>query len=336
MKIFAFFAAILATAFSLQAAATPLETFCPHFSTNMPIIWQATTNQLLKSFWIYKRLPPRPFSSTVISNAVVLASLQSKRFPKPSINDFSLWEDKGPNYPGPIPVYFIISPKSATISYGLPHPGTNTMDIPADKILIQRAWADAAKLGVNPAQVAFKEMTSRFNHDESYNDLTNQLCGRGVFLSRKLDGILFWSNGTEDDDIGGFWIEFGSHGQIRAFSLVWLDLKRSELQSVASPQQIIACIRVFKTMSLPNGNETNYFERLKSLAKAKKLTITKIMPCYDGEGVYGETPPNDEPSPTIAPFAKLEAIADFGNSNVVVQLLSPIISSDVNRLLKAK
>jgi hypothetical protein len=331
MKAITFLMAFLAAAFS-STAAPPLETFCPHFPTNAQIVWQAPTNHLPKNFWIYKRLPPRPFSATVISNAVVLASLQSKGFPKPSTNDFYLAADHPPNYPGTIPVIFSITPKTGTIFYGLPHPGTNTADIPADKISVQGAWACAGQLGVNPAQVALKEMTSRFNQDENYDDLANQVCGRGVFLSRKLDGILFWSSGTEDDSVDGFWIEIGSHGQIRAFSLVWPDLKRDELQPAASPQQIINCIRAQKTIVLPNAGEETYFQRIKALANAKTFTITKITPYYR-EGTFGEVPTNDVPPEFVTPLAELEAVADFGTSNADVRLLAPVLSSEANRLL---
>jgi len=44
-------------------------------------------------------------------------------------------------------------------------------------------------------------------------------------------------------------------------------------------------------------------------------------------------PTNDLPPEFVTPFAELEAVADFGNSNAVVQLVSPILSSEVNRLL---
>jgi hypothetical protein len=264
----------------------------------------------------------------------VLASLQSKGFPKPSPCDFFIPEDHLPNYPGVIPVIFSISPKSATISYGLPRPGTNTADIPTDKILLQRAWTCAVQLGVDPAQVVQIKPASYFNRDENDADLTNQICGRGVFLARRLDGVLFSDLGDEGGN-GGFWIELGSHGQIRAFSLVWPDLKRDELQPTASPQQIINCIRSQKTIVLPNANDETYFQRIKALANAKTFTITKMTPYYS-EGVYGETPTNNEPSRFVTPIAELEAIADFGNSNATVRLLSPIISSEVNRLLKAK
>jgi hypothetical protein len=328
------FSIIFAVAFSSLAQPPPLEKFCPHFSTNAPITWEAPTNDLPKNFWIYRRLPPRPFSRAVISNAVVLASLQNKGFPKPSTKDFYIAEDRPANYPGPIPVIFGIYPKSATISYWMPHPDTNTAYIPADEIIVKRAWECAGALGVDSSQVIFKGMTSDFNRDKSYNDLTNQLSGRGVYLARRLDGIAFTDRGDNGAN-GGFWIEFGSRQTIRAFSLVWPELKRDRLLPIAGPQQIIACIRAFKAMSPPSRGETNYFMRLKVLAKAEKIIITKITPAYS-EGVYGQAPTNDEPSKLITPFAELEAIATFGNSSMAVRLYTPIISSDVARLLTQK
>jgi len=52
--------------------------------------------------------------------------------------------------------------------------------------------------------------------------------------------------------------------------------------------------------------------------------------------VFGEVPTNDVPCKFVTPFAELEAVADFGNSNATVRLLSPIIASEVSRLLKSK
>ncbi|HEY3761975.1 MAG TPA: hypothetical protein VGN23_09530 [Verrucomicrobiae bacterium] len=231
-----------------------------------------------------------------------------------------------------IPVIFESEPNRSTISYGLPNPGTNTTDIPVDKIIVRRAWACAEQLGVDPKQVALNEMTSSFNQDENDNDLTNQLCGRGVFLSRKLDGISFWSNGTDNGLFDGFWIEFGSHGQIRAFSLIWPELERFQKEATAPPDEIIQIIRKRRILVYPDKNETGLFERIKNLSKAKTFTITKITPYYI-EGVLGETPTNDEPPRLIAPLAEIQAVADFGTSHSSVTLLAPITSVDVNRLL---
>jgi hypothetical protein len=71
------------------------------------------------------------------------------------------------------------------------------------------------------------------------------------------------------------------------------------------------------------------------LAKAKAFTITKITPYY-GEGVLGEVPTNDVSPEIVTPFAELEAVADFGNSKTTVRLLSPIITSEGDRLLQVK
>ncbi|MDR3459256.1 MAG: hypothetical protein P4N60_17640 [Verrucomicrobiae bacterium] len=85
-------------------------------------------------------------------------------------------------------------------------------------------------------------------------------------------------------------------------------------------------------MVVPNPGEEGYFQRLKAIAKAKTFTITKITP-YFGEGVIGETPPSDVPPQMITPFAELEAVADFGNCKMPVRLISPIVSSEVSRLI---
>ena len=46
-----------------------------------------------------------------------------------------------------------------------------------------------------------------------------------------------------------------------------------------------------------------------------------------------KNPPGDEPSKFITPVAELQAVAHVGTSNVTVRLVSPILSSEVARLL---
>lgn len=333
MKAFLLLTAIFATAFSSFADFTNSpENFSPHFSTNTQIIWSTSTDHLPKSLWTYKKILPHIFSALTISNAIVMASLTNKGFPKPSTNDFHVSEEMPPNWPGMIPDIFSIAPSSATIFYWLPHPDTNAVDIPSDDVLIQRAYICAARLGVDPAQVAFKVWTYSFKKDEDDNDLTNQIIGRGVYLSRQLDGIKFMSIGNDGFIIEGFYIEFGNRGQIRTFTLVWPEFIRDKKSRTASPQQIIACIRARKIIVIPNAGEETYFQRVKALANVKTFTITKITPYYS-EGVFGEAPTNDEPPKIIMPIAELEAVADFGNSNATVRLISPILSSEISRLL---
>jgi hypothetical protein len=47
-------------------------------------------------------------------------------------------------------------------------------------------------------------------------------------------------------------------------------------------------------------------------------------------------PTNGELSRVVMPLAEMEAFVDFGNSNANVRVVSPIIYSNVNRLLKAR
>ena len=328
MKNLALLAAILAARFSSFADTTnSLEKFSPNFSTNTKILWQAQANQLLKNIWIYKRLSPQPFSAAVISNAVVLASLQDKGFPKPSTNVFHIWN--APNPSGMGFAIFSIEPASTTISFSSPNQSLMTNNVPDTETVTKRAFECAARFGLDRAHLIPKPVYSSSNASGCDQTLTNGICGRGIFLSRKLNNVGFF--GDADNASDGFAIEFGSRGQIRSFSLVWPNLKTNRLETVASPQQIIAGIRAHKIIVLPNPGEDTYFQRLKTLANTKTFTITKITPCY-GEGVFGEVPTNDVPSGFISPFAELEAVADFENSKVDVRFVSPIISSEFNGL----
>ena len=166
--------------------------------------------------------------------------------------------------------------------------------------------------------------THSYNADQAGNDTRNFICGRGVFLSRQLDGISFFSGDEQGDGAEGFFIEFGGYGEIRSFSLCWSNVQRCKNVRTADPQEIINNIETHKIIVLPDVDEENYFGRLGKLANAKKLSITKITPFYI-KGIFGEVPTNDAPSKLVTPLAELDAIADFGNSHTLVHMLTPII-----------
>jgi hypothetical protein len=336
IKSFSFLLLILVAGLSSAGAATSLEDLSPHLSTNAAIVWDNKANGLPRSFWIYRRHGPTKFPASVISNAVLLASLQSKGFPKPSTKDFFIPEDRPPNYPGAVPVIFSIQPSQATIFYGMPHHDTGSGEnIPDNATIVKRGWEEALRFGIEPRQLRFKNMTSHFcRRDENSAGETNFLCGRGAFLSRQLDGVVFLGSG-DNGCSEGFWLELGSHGKVRAFSLNWPHLVRYNNHETASLVELTECIRARKVIVLPNLDETRYSERVKGLANTTKLTITKTTPFY-GEGVFGETPGNGAPSEFVTPFAELEAVADLGSSNANVRILSPVLSSEVSRLLKGK
>ena len=311
MKFPGILVTFFATALS-SLAEYSLEDISPHFSTNMSIIWQAPTNHLPKNLWSYKK-QPRVFSATTISNAVVLASFQKKGIPKPSRYRIVLWADRFEGEPQP--PYLVIEPDWGQITYTLGDRAPESEKVSNDQAAVERAWDCLGKLGIDRAEFVKTNVAAPGT--------------LGVFFPRQIDGILFY------DESEGFSFAQSSSGRIRGFSLSSPKLEREKQGQIASPEQIISCIRAFKTPSPPNGDESDYFGRIKNLAKATKLTITRITSCY-GEGVYGESPTNNEPTKVVTPLAELEAIADFGNSNTTVRLLSPIVASEVNRLLKTK
>jgi hypothetical protein len=222
---------------------------------------------------------------------------------------------------------FSIEPASTKISFGSPDQSFLTNNIPDEETVTRHAFEYAARFGLDRAHLiktAVYTTTSASGHDET---LTKGVCGRGIVLTRNLGGVGFFNYGNGDNMEEGFSIEFGSKGQIRSFVLVWPNLERDQEGATAGPQEIVRSIREHKVMVLPDEDESNYFGRLKTLAAAKSLTITKITPYY-GEGAFGETPANDEPAQTIAPFVELEAVADLGSTKMPVRLLTPILASE--------
>jgi len=329
MKFFFFFLFILWGAIPAIADFPTLQELDSHLFTNAAIIWQAPTNNLPKSFWVYERALPHVFPANVISNAIVLGSLQNRGFPRPSTNDFFIAPPEPPEYPGPISTLFGIRPGDANLYFSLPDPDAfSSKGIPDDGTIIKLGQKYASQLGIDPMKLASRKLYTHFSDTGS-----NTVCGRGVFFSRNLDGTVFFSEADEGESAEGFTIEFGGQGKIRSFSLRWSDIMPYKNERTATLNEITRCVRAHKLIVMPNGEESGYFRRLQALAGTETLTITKITPYY-GEGIFGESPADDTPCRFITPFAELDAVADFGTSKAPVKLLSPILASEVSRMLK--
>jgi hypothetical protein len=312
MKAFLLLSVILAGSSPVGAEAKKLEDIAPHFAATAQIVWKVPSNGVPKSLWIYKKLP-HVFSAATISNAVILAGFQQKGFPKPTTNATFIWDNiPGSTIDEPRPPYFAITPEDGVIQHDI---GDRWPDAP-NEILVDRAevdyaWNCLAWLGVDRAQFVKTNVASY-----------------GVSFPRQIDGIRF------PDETEGFSIQrYGKARRLRFFLLTLPNLQRTREDATATPQEIIQCIRAFKTPVLPNGDEADYFARVKTVAKATSLTITKLTPYY-GEGVYGEEPMNDLRPNWVMPVAYLDATATLGTSNVAVRLYSPILASDAVRLLK--
>ncbi len=330
MKTLAFLAAILAAAVSSPAGTSSQENNSPHVPTTTPIIWEAPANNLPKSLWIYKRIGPQTFTEPVISNAMVMASLQNERIPKPTTNNFFAWQKKGPNYSGPIPCVFSITPFDAAMNYWMPnYEEPSGKDFPSDEEIAASARKYASQLGLEPAQLVQRGIYARVgNTDQKGPGTSKEVCGRGVFLARQLDGVAFFSDNNAGEGTEGFAVEFGGHGQIRSFSLIWPNLERYESHETASPQQIIAFIRTRKIMVIRDANDEKFSQKVRELSGASKIVITKITPRYN-EGVYWEERKDHRPSKYINPIAELEAVAKLENKDISFRFLAPLLEADV-------
>lgn len=332
MKSFALLAAFFSTAFCESADAQSWQELSTHLFTNTAIIWQVPTNQLPKSLWVYRRVLPHVFPTTVTSNAVVLASLQNRGFPPSSTNDFYISQQEPPDWPGTIPTLLGIRPCEACLYYAIPTSSpVSEKEVPDDKTVIRLALKCASQLGLDPAKLTHgKIYTNSYATDET----TTNFCGRGVFFSRYLDGIGFFSAAANGEGAEGFSMEFGEQGKIQAFVVRWSDIEHYKNERTASQDEITRCIRAHKVIVVPNFSSDD-FNWIKRLATAKKLTITGIR-LYYGDGKFGEVSNDDVPYGYATPFAELECVAEVENSDVTVRLLSPVISSEVTRLLRKK
>jgi hypothetical protein len=323
-------AVISVVALSAPADQPTWQELSARLFTNAAIVWRVPTDELPKSFWIYKRKLPHIFPPTVISNAVVLGSLQSRGFPLSTTNDVRILQQVPENWPAPIPTLLGIIPGDAYLYFSIPQYGpVSQKGFPADETIVGLARKYASLLGLDPATLTHQRI---YTHSCDTDQTADNFCGRGVFFPRFLDEVSFFSAEDSGDSAEGFSMEFGERGKIQAFWVRWSKLERYKNERTASPDDIIRCIRLHKAIVMPNFQPDDFIW-LRNLARAKNLTITKITPYY-GEGMFGEMPANDLPDGFATPFAVLEGIADFGTSNAPVKLLSPILSSEANRLLK--
>lgn len=334
MKLFLFTAIGVATTLSALAGTTnTYEKFSPHIPANSPIIWEAPMDDLPDSFLIYHKFRPHIFPATVISNAFVLANYLNRGIPLPSTNETCIVDDPDCHCHCMIICNLSIRPGEGILTYDSPGKNDSTQAIPDGQTLTNLAWQYARELQVDPRQAVLKDIVTHFNRNTNDVALTNQISGRGAFFSRQLGSMPFLGNGNDGFVTEGFYIEFGSYGTIRSFSLIWPELEAYRTEKTITPQQIIACLRTHKLSVAPEGDgDTNFFGRIKMLAAAKSLTIKKIIPYYT-DSWYEEKISEQEYPKFAAPIAQLEAVADLGTSNVIIHIFSPLTSSTAERLL---
>jgi hypothetical protein len=334
MKAIVIVAVIFTAVSNTFAQFLTLQEATSRLFTNTVVVWQAPTNGLPASFRVYKRSLPHVFSEAIASNAVALTSFRGKTFPKPSTNYFSL-VDKAAATSGKIPAVFEVKPDDAFIMYDMEDYGRDPQKkIPDDAIVAAAAWNGARQLGLDPANLARNDFFTHYfiADDETGNGA--DLSGRGVFLSRRLDGLAFFTDGIGDGG-DGFYMELGDSGAIECFMLRWSDFKPYQTQAVAGARDIVRCVQARKILVIPDANEPveQYYGRLRALSGARKLTVTRVTPYYYEEKL-GQLPEEGaDTSRFINPVAVLDAVADVGTNSMTIHLLSPITGPQVKSLI---
>jgi hypothetical protein len=295
--------------------------------TNCEIMWGTPTNQYPKVLWIYKTIPQH-FSNEAISNLVALGSLTTcdksdedrSRFSaeERAIAKTASWFENQDERRS-----LGIFPATGFIRYRDQKADdihSVIEDVPSEATTQELGLKLLGQIGIPRSELAtkpnssdlltFKEIRTRGHLDKERRPV-KETDSRGVFFVRQIGGVSFAGIGVG----GGFHVRFFSHAKVAQLELVWRDLQPYKKYAVASPGQIMQWIKDGKAVViLPDEGKVNPRE-------VKKLTITEISPLY--MGALGETRQD-----FTYPFAKLDTIADTGQTNVGVQLYCPILSNN--------
>jgi hypothetical protein len=295
---------LFALVFSYSALAEPATDFYYHPLPDAEIIWSAPTN-LPDALPVYKTIA-RNFSADIISNAMILASFKESNIvvSNATLVRFQDRKDDKWNY------FLNILPEAGQILY---YPRTESLgsskSVPNEKEVSRRAWNYLSLFGIDPSQVCELPENRKV---EACAGSTN-VCFRGVFLARVMAG-----NGMREM---GFGIDFGSHGQIRDFYLLWPIWETVGVEHSAAIGQIIQWLKDGRM--LPTEDELSDAAKIEQLKKAKKLIITSFN-LYYGQGRYGELP-SGENEHLVSPFGILKGVADLEETNINFALYCPII-----------
>jgi hypothetical protein len=209
--------------------------------------------------------------------------------------------------------YLTIAPTLGSIEYydsEAKAPFGQEEAVPDDKSAIQLARDLLFKMGIDKSLVSEKPNAMSAGRQGKVGTPaskgTEAVFSRGVFFTRKLDGVNVCGSGGE----GGLLVDFGNHAKIMSFNLVWRNLIPHRALRVASQREVTEWLRREKGI-LPSPSV--------ELSRVTKFTITKITPYYEGaEGT--------ESLSLVRPFAELEIETEADGKPVKFGVHCPIIS----------
>jgi hypothetical protein len=301
--------ALLAITISSPAAPSPLVGE-PFVIGNIPIEWHATN--AYRTLWVYKVIPQN-FSSSVISNALVACSFKS--LDMLATGDKGVLRFQDHKREEQVTRYLEISAASGWIEYSDMREPTNVTasirGVPdaneTERLgldLLFRLGIDRTQFTPGPHSGGSKGISKILpSGQEQYIGVQT----RHVTFVRQIDGFSFTGSGLG----GGCWVEFGAHGVLRQFDLVWRNLLPYELRRVASDGQLLEYIKSGKAVHSTDLN----------LRSAKKFTIKSVVPEYLGA-------PGSEPQEFVYPIASMKIEAEFLTNKVDFGIACPILAPD--------
>ena len=288
------------------------ETYQP---LNTAIVWEAPLTNVPVRLWVYK-VVPQSFSPAVLSNLMAYGSFTSKNLTKSSLQVSAKDSIHFQVTQGNVTRYLNVVPSIGWIEYydGAAQAAFGHEEgVPSEGEAIKLAREFLFQLGIDRALVVEKPtaMSVGRQGDADTSKGTNAVYSRGVFLSRRVDGVNIFGNGIR----GGLFIEFGNRGRVMNFTLVWRNVIPFRPCRVAMPTELINWIK--------QGKST-YTEPHEDVRTAKRVAIKKLNVFYEGAD---ET----ERQEFMRPFAELELETDLPGKAAHFVLHCPIIVEEESR-----
>lgn len=279
------------------------------------VVWDTPTTNLPTALWVYKVIPQN-FSPAVVSNLMALGSFTSKNLTKMPVDvpDKNLIQFRFSK--GTTTRYLNIAPALGWMEYydgeATPKVG-NEEAVPDDKEAARLARDFLFQVGIDRALVAEKPTNMSVGRQGKAATATQKeteaVFSRGVFLPRRLDGVNVYGNGTR----GGLLIDFGNHGRIMNFNLIWRNLIPWQAYRTATASGIVEYIK--------QGKSSLAAPLQQDLTGATTVKVRKATVFYEGAD---ETTRQE----FVRPFVELEMETELQGQTVKFPLHCPILMDE--------
>ena len=276
---------------------------------DIPVIWGAT-NRLPEMCPTY-RVIAHPFTSNTLSLLLDLGGFTERDRTTPLGS--GVLKDRDVRYyqSQDRSKTLVLAPSQGWIVYKDKRAESETKDkpdgVPSLEEAVSKSEVLISQLGIRPENLATNPATGKPDYVHAAIErsrpkaATKEIVVRYVFFRRLHDGISFHGPG-----LGGIRIGYGNQGRVSDLEIVCREVSPARLKKTAEPQRIVRWIKEGRSVISSEG-----VENVRSL----RITNAEVR-CLEYQGY--------ERQKSIQPFALLNVIADTGQTNISVQIFSPI------------